>query len=592
MIIKGIRVKNFRSIADLEIDLAELTVVMGDNDVGKSNILRAINLFFNNRTDGNRPFYFPYDFNHHAVVATNKAKEIVIELTLTPPSNYKNARDIRWRKVWRRDGFVPEREVRLFVDGSEISGRTKFNTWLSRIRYKYVPATKGLDYFSELLGDLHDSLSSTVDDQIKQAAKAFTTTINRHTQAIFEELAARLGIRSSIQLPADLKTLFASLDFQSDTTQLSLQQRGDGIKARHIPIILRFLADQDNALRDHGSPKFSHVWGYEEPENNLEFSKAFALAKEFIEYSNEVQVILTTHSPAFYGLHQSGANVYHVFKNMESSGSVVTRVDLASSGQLDELMGVMPVVAPHVENAVANYQALLETANELIKNQTKKATLFVEGPSDVTILRRAFSIFAREVQEQITIKTSDHHGGGEGFVTDMLTAWLHNREVVRAAGLFDGDAQGSAGKKKVTANPKYSKQREVRVFTLKASQRMQSIFQKGLTIGIAVEEMLSAGAWSHAQNRGWLEQRTDLIAQNPKLGREVVSVSLTAALESRGFDADELLILSNKIGRDYKAALSSYVSHLSADNARDVLADLEPVVLTIAEHLVPGSIEI
>ena len=177
MIIKKIRIKNFRSISDIQIELTDLTVIMGDNDAGKSNVLRAINLFFNDTTDSNKPFSFPYDFNKNAIVATNKAKEISIEIVFVPPANYKENKDILWRKVWRRDGFFSERELRCFADGTEFSTRSKINTWLSRIKFKYVPATKGVDYFSQLLGDLHDSLSNTVDDQIKAAAKGFTACL-------------------------------------------------------------------------------------------------------------------------------------------------------------------------------------------------------------------------------------------------------------------------------------------------------------------------------------------------------------------------------------------------------------------------------
>ena len=44
------------------------------------------------------------------------------------------------------------------------------------------------------------------------------------------------------------------------------------------------------------------IWGYEEPENNLEMLAAFNLAKDFIDYSKEIQILLTTHSPGFYNL--------------------------------------------------------------------------------------------------------------------------------------------------------------------------------------------------------------------------------------------------------------------------------------------------
>ncbi len=46
-------IRNFRSIQHLIINtnLNDLNVFVGKNDIGKSNILRALNLFFNNETD-------------------------------------------------------------------------------------------------------------------------------------------------------------------------------------------------------------------------------------------------------------------------------------------------------------------------------------------------------------------------------------------------------------------------------------------------------------------------------------------------------------------------------------------------------------
>jgi predicted ATP-dependent endonuclease of OLD family len=584
MIIKKLRIKNFRSIADLQIDFADLTVVMGDNDAGKSNVLRAINLFFNNRTDGEKLFNFHQDFNRNAVTPANKAKEILIELTLQAPERYQDTQDIFWRKAWRRDGLAVERELRQLADGSDFSTRSKLNIWLSRIKFKYVPATKGLDYFSELLGDLHDSLSNTVDDQIKTAAKGFTTTINKHTKSIFDELDTRLGIKSSIQLPSDLKVLFANLDFQADKNEISLQQRGDGIKARHIPIILRFLADQDNALRDRGSAKYNHIWGYEEPENNLELSKAFLLAQEFVEYCTDVQVILTTHSPAFYGLYKNGAQIHHVSKPVGALNSVSAAIDLSSAGSMDELMGVMPLVSPYVEEVVAKYQELLDKADALAKISSKKPTVFVEGPSDVAILRRAIQVFSPGLSEQISIKASDSHGGGEGWVTDMLLAWLHNREEIPSAGIFDNDAQGKRGKKKVTDNPKYGSQPAVKAFTFKAPMHLRNVFHKKINLSVSIEEVVGISAWRHAEKEGWLKQRSDLTALNPDLTSNF-DVAVSKALEEKAFSDDELLYVRHVIGSDFKESFSRYISRLSDTNARLVLSAFEQLAADIRAHL-------
>ena len=92
MIIKKITIKNFRSIQKCAIDFEDLTIISGCNDSGKSNLLKALNLFFNNQTDHNTRFDFDADYCKFAVVPDKTAKEIQIELLLIPPQHFSNNR--------------------------------------------------------------------------------------------------------------------------------------------------------------------------------------------------------------------------------------------------------------------------------------------------------------------------------------------------------------------------------------------------------------------------------------------------------------------------------------------------------------------
>lgn len=108
--IRRVTIRDFRSIVELTMDATDLTVIVGDNDCGKSNVLRALNLFFNDRTNPDMPFSFPDDHNRFAEPKAKKAPEISVEVDLELPSNYrKNNGDlIRWRKRWRSDGLQQE----------------------------------------------------------------------------------------------------------------------------------------------------------------------------------------------------------------------------------------------------------------------------------------------------------------------------------------------------------------------------------------------------------------------------------------------------------------------------------------------------
>jgi predicted ATP-dependent endonuclease of OLD family len=111
MFISRVAIKNFRSLTDVELELSNYTALVGLNDSGKSNLLRALNLFFNNQTDPDHPLNFQSDFSQHAKIVERKAKQIEIEIEFIPPTNYADNCAIIWRKTYRADSATPHEEL-------------------------------------------------------------------------------------------------------------------------------------------------------------------------------------------------------------------------------------------------------------------------------------------------------------------------------------------------------------------------------------------------------------------------------------------------------------------------------------------------
>jgi len=88
MHITTVKIKNFRSILNETFALDNLNVLVGLNDSGKSNFLKALNLFFNQKTEPNSAFNFERDYCSFAIAPPKKAPEIIIELVFDPPENY------------------------------------------------------------------------------------------------------------------------------------------------------------------------------------------------------------------------------------------------------------------------------------------------------------------------------------------------------------------------------------------------------------------------------------------------------------------------------------------------------------------------
>lgn len=369
-IIREIKIKNFRSIRSLNRKLTptHLNIFVGQNDQGKSNILRALNLFFHGDTDIGVPFRFEDDYSYYAPTGRGKKIEIKIELLIQPPENrFKNATPVIWTKIWKKDGSVIE--TRKHPDGTTLPDRNNVSQWLTKLRYRYVPAIKGQDYFSVLMGELHDTLNVIHSDELAKQGEGFIGGIQEITKEITKDLDNRLGIPNTIQVPSDFKMLFSNLDFglKKDGYTYHLKQRGDGIKVRHIPVILKYMSEQEKLITIRGYVKPDTIWGFEEPENNLEFKYAFEVAEEIKSYSNDIQIFLTTHSPAFYALDKTnsdGATAYYVSLNSENC-TELKHISHDDNELIHENMGFLPVITPYLEKIYEKDKKLHEAIERI-----------------------------------------------------------------------------------------------------------------------------------------------------------------------------------------------------------------------------------
>ncbi|MCD6594348.1 AAA family ATPase, partial [bacterium] len=146
--IKKIEIKHFRSIYELEIkNIGSQRVITGSNDVGKSNILRALNLFFNGEIEPGIPLVFERDFNiteKERIKERKKVKQsISIKLTVEPPKTFKSLgkKRVQIRKTWYRDGFKEEYFLnRRRVLETARGERMTISKLKNKMIFEYVPA--------------------------------------------------------------------------------------------------------------------------------------------------------------------------------------------------------------------------------------------------------------------------------------------------------------------------------------------------------------------------------------------------------------------------------------------------------------------
>lgn len=580
MSISRLSMRNFRSIVLFEHEMRDLNIFVGQNDEGKSNILRALNLFFNHDKPDGYQLDWGKDYCCFAPKRVNKAEEIIIEIEIRPPSSFANQNPIVWRKIWRRNGL--HQDSFKHRDGLEVSSKSKIAAYLRAMRFDYVPAIKGKDYFQALMTKLHDMLEATVEEQIRTASGSFTATINENTKRILQQIQQRLNLETTIQLPSNLRELFAQLEFTSVSGEkpFSLDQRGDGIKVRHIPIVLRWLAEQANHLSAPGRPKTATVWGYEEPENNLELRRCFELANEFVDGSSDIQAFVTTHSPAFYsvfrGSDSSKVALFLVTKDEVQPKTSVRQLDGdVELKSLDSSMGLLDLLEPHFKEAQAELNRLRQAAKEL--TDTSKPTIFCEGPSDKAIFEEALHLFYPSHAKQVAVKCSTHHGGGHGWVADSMIAWSFSRPQAKAVGIFDKDVAALSTMKDVKQklnNPPSGKM--VFAIALQPNDGLRGCYRHKIAVPFAIEELLPEDVWDAEEKKGRLEDRTNVIALY-KFNRR--DITFDKYIEEILPEAHLHRLALKKIKVDRKEGLSKHICGLSDKKEKKrLLNDVQPTL--------------
>lgn len=400
-LIKDVEIAYFRSIyKDQLSDCSGTNVVFGRNDAGKSNVLRALNLFFNNETNPDQPFRFERDFSHarqsEAVPEKDIRKFVYVKIWFNTPANWRaSLGDSFWvKKQW---SITNQDAPKVDSSVSEARRQQYLTRFLNKIQFHYIPAIKDRRIFEKLQAEIYGVISE--HDEFSESLRNFTDALKNRTELLSKGLLSSLGINSAVSTPSDLTDLFRSLDFEvrsdeGDSYSLTLQ-RGDGIQVRHIPQILSFLSD-------HGSKEF-HVWGFEEPENSLELVNAIEEAATFVALgkSSNKQIFLTSHSPAFFSVKDDDASRYFVSRSLSRQGrlnSVIHKLPSDSKDLPGDLMGEtphLPVISSYLQEAHAKMESFKADRMALEKELRKRNTsiVFVEGVSDIAVFEKAWQIF-------------------------------------------------------------------------------------------------------------------------------------------------------------------------------------------------------
>lgn len=466
-LINKITIKYFRSIYTATLkNCNNLNIISGKNDVGKSNILKALNLFFNNESDWKKVFNFLNDFSKNRLdqvrKETIKGKQfITIEIEFNCPANYNKSLPHKFsvRKTWSRDGNIPSESNNLdslkkkkkFPSKLNIAQRS-LTTFLNRIHYEYVPAIKDRNYYNYLITHLQATLLDnriSEGSEIKNVAENLAGHIQQQVAQLQSDFLRATKVNTSIKPPEKLEQLFNAfvVSTESISGDIPLIFRGDGVQARYLGSVLHYISSK--------SSKF-FIWGFEEPENSLEYSFIRALADDFHNlYQKEAQIFLTSHSPEFISLSSEVVSKYRIFQeNMNTIAILLdeTKFSERHSALLNKELGLLKI-QEDVHNIYKNRIEelnLLHTKYEELKDalqSTKLPIIITEGKSDKNILQCAWGKLY-DIPIEFNIRVADPYEGdkdnssaGASSVSAMVET-IHPEDNRKLIGIFDYDDEG------------------------------------------------------------------------------------------------------------------------------------------------------
>ena len=228
----------------------DITVITGKNDVGKSNILKALNLFFCQQTDHLSNLNFTEDYSmlrKEEVKKDTIRGQQFISITVRflrgermqnslPPSfsvtrrwdmhspDYKEVSDVHSRM----QKYAQKNNIRY----SEKTTAMFYSMFLNKIKFIYVPAIKDARVFNDVVNWLQQSLfdaknKKILDDPIAKANAA----VQEIVAGLQSDFKTATGIDNFVELPNTLNYAKGLLQINTATEGglVSIDKRGDGI---------------------------------------------------------------------------------------------------------------------------------------------------------------------------------------------------------------------------------------------------------------------------------------------------------------------------------------------------------------------------
>ena len=405
--IKEVEIENFRSIfkEKIELEFGDLTSIVGPNNSGKSNILRALQLFFTGMVEG-KQYSSAHDFPLCEEVSAKDSTKIIVTVKYEPTKEHLLHNALLELQNTTTQKMLDDDLVKLrlsyskngveswgFIGKSGNKNIQKDVIYKVRdalrqaIEFRYIPVGRNSlenithEISSELIKTIFSGFSGAVkkrqdintaiNDLINKLSPSLSQSsldVSQAVKQVFEEVQ-----NVELHLPfSNLEEMIPNLSLVvSDTAKTGLQFKGAGIQTSTLLFLLKYLADKKPK---HYNATQTSIWAIEEPESFLHPTKQKAISGLLKEFAKDVQTIITTHCAHF------------VPRDLERSSKVLVVDKLGDQFKSTQVVGTTYQEARQALGVSILDAMLLYPVN-----------LIVEGISDEILIKGALSCLAQEL---------------------------------------------------------------------------------------------------------------------------------------------------------------------------------------------------
>lgn len=438
MLIKRIRIQNYRSIKRVDIQPGDIVTLVGPNDSGKTNILSAINFLLGDRYPTRQGLdltdFYNKDLNRDIQIQIwfNPNPDQIETIWVTCPGNEGKLQAKFRRTTMNGDQFlsneVRDRYAIVYLDAAR-----NFDSQFSSSRWSlFGRIVRQLD--EHFRNSIPQDIQKDVQDNLAKAQELLKTPLYREFENAIAESFDDQVRRTTHRVELNFRT-FDPLNFYKSLYPILIEgtehknpsEAGSGMRNLIVMALFRAYA---RAFRGNA------VIAIEEPEIYLHPHAQRSLAALFQELAdNGSQVFYSTHSAAFINVARSD-RVVLVERCFDKDDDLCTQVRTVSS---EEILRARKNLYPNVPMTIMSMRERYRNICGLEHAEAffSRAILLVEGPTE----KEAIPIYARHIGIDFdSLGISAISANGKGNIDQLFQ--LYKTHGFPVFVVFDNDRGG------------------------------------------------------------------------------------------------------------------------------------------------------